>query len=228
MKLDSKKDKIKKLNNMQVLIDVNTVLSITNNDFDEIKFAVFELKESINRLEQYLYYSDINPFVDNVSYVNYVRFIYECYLNDVYIIQTRFRKLINSIADEKRFKFKENELEELNNNYKDVVDKLRKITKDKRGEHVHNRRYNDLDFMIVDLMERENRINKMIKGLPLKEYNDKDLYYEVTVTHLDDVQNIIIDNNNYVYETIDDFLKEILDLIINKIVLFIEESKNSN
>ena len=65
MKLDSKKDKIKKLNNMQVLIDVNTVLSITNNDFDEIKFAVFELKESINRLEQYLYYSDTNPFVDN-------------------------------------------------------------------------------------------------------------------------------------------------------------------
>lgn len=228
MKLDSKKDKIKKLNNMQVLIEVNTVLSITNNDFDEIKFAVFELKESINRLEQYLYYSDTNPFVDNVSYVNYARFIYECYLNDVYIIQTRFRKLINSIADEKRFKFKESELEELNNNYKDVVDKLRKITKDKRGEHVHNRRYNDLDFMIVDYMERQNRINKMIKGLPLKEYKGKDLYYEVTVTHLDDVQNMIIDNNNYVYETIDDFLKEILDFIINKIVLFIEESKNNN
>ena len=77
---------------------------------DPVKFLSELLYFNIHRLEQYLYYSDINPFVDNVSYVNYVRFIYECYLNDLYIIQTRFRKLINSIADEKRFKFKENEL----------------------------------------------------------------------------------------------------------------------
>ena len=228
MKLDSKIDKIKKLNNIQGLTDVVEYLYITNNDFYEIKFSIFELKESIKRLEQYLYYSDTNPFVDNVSYVSYARFIYESYLNDVYIIQTRFRKLINSIANEKKFYFEEKELEELNNNYKDVVKKVIKITKDKRGEHVHNKRYNDLDFMIVDVMERQNRINKMIKGLPLKEYEGKDLYYEVTVTHLDDVQNMIIDNNNYVYETIDDFLKEILDFIMNKIELFIEKSKNSN
>ena len=226
MNLSKKKDRQKELNSMKTLIDVNTVLSITNNDFFNIKISIFELKEAIKRLNHYIYYSDTNPFVDNISYVDYARFIYESYLNDVYIIQTRFRKLINSVKEEERFDLEEKELEKLENDYTSVINKLRKITKDKRGEHVHNRRYNDEDFLIVDLMERKNRINKIIKGLPLMEYKEKDIYYEVTITHLDDIQNMIIDNNNYVYETIDDFLEEILDFIINKIVLFI--NKNSN
>lgn len=225
MNLNNKNDKIKKLDNMDFLRETSTVLSFT--DFNEIKLSVFELKEAIKRLEQYLYYSDLNPFSKNVSYINYARFIYESYLNDAYIIQTRFRKVINSIKKENRFSLTREEKDKIEEKYNIVVNKLRKITKEKRGTHVHDRRYNDKDFLIVDLMERQNKIHKELTGKPKQEYMGKDVYYNVTIIHLDDVQNMIIENNNYIYTIINDFLKEILEIIINQICLHIDKCKKN-
>ena len=102
MKLQKKVDKIKKIEKYDSFIE--KYVAISKTDFYEILFALFELKEAICRLNEYLYYSDENPFSNNVPYVKYSRFIYESYLNDVYIIQTRFRKLINVLKNEKRFK----------------------------------------------------------------------------------------------------------------------------
>lgn len=219
MNLNKKTDKIEKLECMNILINVCQTLVVT--DFDEIKFAVFELKEAIKRLEQYLYYSDCNPFLENVSYVSYSRFIYENYLNDVYIIQTRFRTLINAIKNEKRFSLDNEEIDLIETKYNMVLSELRKITKEKRGSHVHERRYNDKDFFIVDIMEKCNNINKKNNGKPIQEYREKDVYNGVAISHLDDVQNMIIKDNNFIYETINIFLKEILEFIVTKINLLI-------
>lgn len=223
MKLNEKKSRIKKVEGMELLKKYSTIIAYT--DFNEIKFAVFELKESLYRLEEYLYYSDTNPFSDNISYIKYSRFVYESYLNDTYIIQTRFRKLIDSIKKEARFNLTANETRIIEENFSVVVKKMRKITKDLRGGHVHDRRYNDKDFMICDLMERENRIHKMLTGKPKQEYDGKDLYYYVTVGHLNDVQDMIIENNNYIYGCLDDFLKKILEIIIDKICVYIDSLK---
>ena len=223
MKLNEKKSKIKNFEAMELLKRYSSIISIT--DFNEIKFAIFELKEALKRLEEYLYYSDTNPFSDNISYMKYSRFVYESYLNDTYIIQTRFRKLIDSIKKESRFTFTDNEMRIIEENYSVIVKKMRKITKDLRGSHVHERRYNDKDFMICDLMERENRIHKMLTGKPKQEYNGKDVYYYVTIDHLNDVQDMIIENNNYIYLCLDEFLKEILEIIIDKICVYIDSLK---
>ena len=102
-----------------------------------------------------------------------------------------------------------------------VLSELRKITKEKRGSHVHERRYNDKDFLIVDIMEKCNNINKKNNGKPIQEYKEEDVYNGVAISHLDDVQNMIIKDNNFIYETINIFLKEILEFIVTKINLLI-------
>jgi len=223
MKLQKKTDKIKKIENYDFFVE--SYVEIAQTEFYEITFALFELKEAICRLNEYLYYSDKNPFFENVPYVKYSRFIYESYLNDTYIIQTRFRKLINVIKCEKRFTITEEEKDDIEDKFKVVVAKLRKITKEIRGEHVHDKRYNDKDFMICDSMERMNNLFQKINGTPIKEFEGVDLYQSVAVSHLDDVQNLILNNNNYIYASIDLFLKEITDLIINKINFYISENK---
>lgn len=223
MNLIKKEDKIIKLKSLDYLIKSCT--AITYSDFNEIKFALFELKEAIYRLNEYFYYSDQNPFYKKVSYVRYSRFIYESYLNDTYILQTRLIKLINVTKGEKRFNFFESETKAIEEKFSKVIKLLQKITKDKRGEHVHQKRYNDENFMISDLMEHQNEIVKKISGKPIKEKNGKDIYYYVTVDHLNDVQDLIIENNNYIYETIDLFLKDLLDVIVNKIIQYIDDTK---
>lgn len=224
MKLQKKLDKIKKIEKYDSFIEKYVVIAKT--DFYDIMFALFELKEAICRLNEYLYYSDDNPFSNNVPYVKYSRFIYESYLNDAYIIQTRFRKLINVIKNEKKFSITEEEKTDIEDKFKLVVAKLRKITKEIRGEHVHDKRYNDMDFLITDSMERINNISKKIKGKPIKEIDGLDLYQNIAVAHLDDVQDIIIDTNNYIYDAIGLFLNEITDFIINKICSYISENKH--
>lgn len=215
MNLSDKKDKVEELECIDFF--VYKYVKIAQSDFGKIKLALFELKEAIYRLKEYLYYSDSNPFSNDVSYVKYARFIYESYLNDTYIIQTRFRKLINVVKSEKRLNIFTSEIDAIENDYKNVVFNLQKITKEKRGAHVHERRYNDLDFMTCDSMERQNNLVKRLTGKPIKEYKGMDVYESVAISQLDDVQNLIIEHNAYIYNCINVFLKDLTDFIYKKI-----------
>ncbi len=213
MNLKEKKSNIHKLNNKHLLLELQKKF-MPNKSPENIGFKIFELKEAIYRLEEYLFYSDENPFFDNVSYVKYSRFIFESYLNDVYIIQNRFRSLINSIKKDNAFTFTDNEIMDLENYFASSVNKIRKISKDIRGNHVHNKRYNDKDLLITDCMERFNKINMLFCNEPIMKYKGKDVYLEVTKSYLNDVQDIIIEYNNYLYDIIDELIKYIYNLII--------------
>ena len=116
---------------------------------DKIFFEYMDLKNTYESIKNCLIYINSFPFSPKVSKVEYLKFIYSAYLNEIYILQTRICKLTKTIN--RCLKAYKND-----EDFKSDYDKLEKATKVAskffkslivvRGDHVHKKRYDTMEM----------------------------------------------------------------------------------
>ena len=115
-----------------------------------------DLNETYESVKNCLIYINSFPFYPRVAKVDYLKFIYTAYLNEIYILQTRILKLTKTIKrslkeyiEEKNLRIDLDVIDKSTNN---AIDRFKRII-EIRGSHVHVKRYTTKNIDIVESYE---------------------------------------------------------------------------
>ena len=119
---------------------------LTKNEKSRLKIfeEYMDLNATYQSIKNCLIYINSFPFYPRVAKVDYLKFIYSAYLNEIYILQSRISKLTKTIKrclkeykEEAGFNIDFNIIDNCTNN---AVNRFKKII-EVRGAHVHVKRY---------------------------------------------------------------------------------------
>lgn len=115
-----------------------------------------DLNETYESIKNCLIYINSFPFYPRVAKVEYLKFIYTAYLNEIYILQSRILKLTKTIKrslkeyrEEKNLKI---DLDVIDKSTNSAIDRFKRII-EIRGSHVHVKRYTTKNIDIVESYE---------------------------------------------------------------------------
>ena len=139
-------------------------------DNEKARLKIFEeytdLNATYESIKNCLIYINSFPFYPRVTKVDYLKFIYSAYLNEIYILQSRMSKLTKIIKrslkeckEDKRFNIDFDIIENSTNN---AIDRFKKII-EIRGEHVHVKRYTTRSIDNVESCEFISKFKDMEK-----------------------------------------------------------------
>lgn len=131
---------------------------LTKNEKARLKLfeEYVDLKATYDSIKNCLIYINSFPFYPRVAKVEYLKFIYSAYLNEIYILQSRILKFTKVIKrtlkdykEERWFNVDYNIIDSSTNN---AIDRFKKII-EIRGAHVHVKRYTTKSIDNVETYE---------------------------------------------------------------------------
>lgn len=179
---------------------------LTRNEKSRLKIfgEYMDLNETYQSIKNCLIYINSFPFYPRVTKVDYLKFIYSAYLNEIYILQSRISKLTKTIKrclkeykEDTNFNIDFNIIYNCTNN---AVNRFKKIIK-VRGAHVHVKRYTTKN---IDNVENYEFISK---------FKDTDKYKIAFKDEIKELKKIYINKLKYNQEQIEKILKTYLQSI---------------
>lgn len=129
-------------------------------DNEKARLKIFEeytdLNATYESIKSCLIYINSFPFYPRVTKVDYLKFIYSAYLNEIYILQSRISKLTKtikrSLKEYKEEKVFNTDFNVIDNSTNNAIDRFKRII-EIRGAHVHVKRYTTKDIDNVESYE---------------------------------------------------------------------------
>ena len=182
---------------------------------EQARLKIFEeytdLNSTYESIRNCLIYINSFPFYPRVTKVDYLKFIYNAYLNEVYILQSRISKFAKTIKrslkeyrEEKEFNVDVNIIDKSTNN---TIDKFKGII-EIRGAHVHVRRYTTRN---TDIVESYELISKF-KDTERYKIAFKDEIKELKKNYVSKIRK----NQEKIEEILKLYLQDINDFLLKK------------
>ena len=182
---------------------------------EQARLKIFEeytdLNSTYESIRNCLIYINSFPFYPKVTKVDYLKFIYSAYLNEIYILQSRISKLTKTIKrslkeyrEEKEFNVDVNIIDKSTNN---TIDKFKGII-EIRGAHVHVKRYTTIK---TDIAESHELISKF-KDTERYKIAFKDEIKELKKNYVSKIRK----NQEKIEEILKLYLQDINDFLLKK------------
>lgn len=192
-------------------------------DNEKARLKIFEeyadLNATYESIKNCLIYINSFPFYPRVTKVDYLKFIYSAYLNDIYFLQSRISKLTKTIKRSlKEYKEENNfnaDFTVIDNSTNNAIDRFKRII-EIRGAHVHVKRYTTKDIDNVESYEVISKFGDTEKYNIALKYEIKELKKKYV--------NKIKKNQEQIEKILKLYLQDINDFLFKK--EYIKKVKN--